>query len=136
MEGILLSRVKPAQPQVEAKIFLSIANPPFRRLLGGCTCVPMSGKSEMDIDYLAKLARLALTEEEKTKFSGQIDEILNYINKLKEVDVSGVEPMAHASPVFNVWQDDTARPGLTVEQALRNAPSQRQNMIVVPKVID
>ena len=51
-------------------------------------------------------------------------------------DVTGVEPMAHASPVFNVWEADTARAGLPVEAALRNAPAQRQHMIVVPKVVE
>lgn len=96
----------------------------------------MSAKSELDIDYLANLARLALTEAEKVKFSQQLGDILHYVEKLGQVDVTGVEPMAHASPVFNVWQDDTARPGLTVEQALRNAPARRQNMIVVPKVVE
>ena len=56
--------------------------------------------------------------------------------KLKQVDVTGVEPMAHAAPVFNVWREDVAQPGLSVEQALRNAPAQRQNMVVVPKVVE
>lgn len=98
--------------------------------------VPMSVKSAIDIDYLANLARLALTSEEKQKFSRQLGDILQYVDKLKQVDVNGVEPMAHASPVFNVWEEDVARTGLTVEAALGNAPVQRQNMIVVPKVVE
>ena len=96
----------------------------------------MSSDSDINIDYVANLARLALTDEEKARFTRQLGDILHYVEKLKGVDVSGVEPMAHASPVFNVWQEDVARPGLSVEAALRNAPAQRQNMIVVPKVVE
>jgi aspartyl-tRNA(Asn)/glutamyl-tRNA(Gln) amidotransferase subunit C len=96
----------------------------------------MSAKSDLNIDYLANLARLALTGAEQEKFARQLGDILHYVEKLKQVDVTGVEPMAHASPVFNVWQDDVARPGLAVEDALRNAPVQRQHMIVVPKVVE
>ncbi len=96
----------------------------------------MSANSDLNIDYLANLARLALTGMEREKFARQLGDILHYVEKLKQVDVTGVEPMAHASPVFNVWQEDTARPGLSVEDALRNAPAQRQHMIVVPKVVE
>ncbi|AOS46329.1 Glutamyl-tRNA(Gln) amidotransferase subunit C [Lacunisphaera limnophila] len=96
----------------------------------------MSAGSDLNIDYVANLARLALTDEEKARFARQLGDILHYVEKLKQVDVSGVEPMAHAAPVFNVWQDDVARAGLTVEQALRNAPAQRDQMIAVPKVLD
>jgi len=96
----------------------------------------MSANSDLNIDYLANLARLALTGAEKEKFSRQLGDILHYVDKLKQVDVTGVEPMAHASPVFNVWAEDVARPGLPVAEALRNAPAQRQHMIVVPKVVE
>ncbi len=96
----------------------------------------MSAGSDLNIDYVANLARLALTPAEKEKFARQLGDILHYVDKLKQVDVSGVEPMAHAAPVFNVWQDDVPRAGLSTEQALRNAPAQRQNMIVVPKVVE
>lgn len=96
----------------------------------------MSSAPQLDIDHIAKLARLALTPEEKAKFSQQLGDVLHHIEQLAKVDVSGVEPTAHASPVFNVWQDDVAQPGLAVEDALRNAPAQRQNMVVVPKVVE
>ncbi|HEY8994751.1 MAG TPA: Asp-tRNA(Asn)/Glu-tRNA(Gln) amidotransferase subunit GatC [Lacunisphaera sp.] len=96
----------------------------------------MSADSDINIDYVANLARLALTDEEKTRFARQLGDILHYVEKLKGVDVTAVEPMAHAAPVFNVWQDDVPRSGLSVEQALRNAPAQRQNMIVVPQVVE
>jgi aspartyl-tRNA(Asn)/glutamyl-tRNA(Gln) amidotransferase subunit C len=96
----------------------------------------MSAGSDLNIDYLANLSRLALTAAEKEQFARQLGDILHYVEKLAQVDVTGVEPMAHAAPVFNVWQDDTPRPGLTQEQALRNAPAQREHMIVVPKVVE
>jgi aspartyl-tRNA(Asn)/glutamyl-tRNA(Gln) amidotransferase subunit C len=96
----------------------------------------MSNDSNLNLDYVANLARLALTDAEKGRFAGQLGDILQYVEKLKEVDVTGVEPMAHAAPVFNVWEADVARPGLTAEEALRNAPVQRANMVVVPKVVE
>ena len=96
----------------------------------------MSTPSDLNLDYVANLARLSLTVAEKTEFARQLGDILQYVEKLKQVDVAGVEPMAHASPVFNVWEADVACAGLPVESALRNAPAQRQNMIVVPKVVE
>ncbi len=96
----------------------------------------MSAPTDLNIDHVAHLARLALTPEEKAKFSSQLGEVLAYIEQLKKVDVSGVEPTAHAFPVYNVWADDIAQPGLPVEEALKNAPAQRNNMIVVPKVVE
>lgn len=91
---------------------------------------------DLNIDHVAKLARLALTPEEKATFSQQLGDVLHHIEQLSKVDVSGVEPTAHAFAVYNVWQDDVAQPGLTVDQALRNAPAQRENMVVVPKVVE
>lgn len=96
----------------------------------------MSAAPQLDIDHVAKLARLALTPEEKAKFAQQLGDVLHHIEQLSKVDVSNVEPTAHAAPVFNVWADDIAQAGLSVELALRNAPAQRQHMIVVPKVVE
>ena len=96
----------------------------------------MSSAPQLDIDHVAKLARLALTPEEKAKFSQQLGDVLHHIEQLAKVDVTGIEPTAHASPVFNVCQADVAQPGLSVADALRNAPSQRDNMIAVPKVVE
>jgi aspartyl-tRNA(Asn)/glutamyl-tRNA(Gln) amidotransferase subunit C len=97
---------------------------------------PMSSSSEFNIDHVAKLARLALTPEEKSVFSEQLGHVLHHIAELSKVDVTGVEPTAHAFSVSNVWQEDEARAGLTLDQALRNAPARRDNMIVVPKVVE
>ena len=96
----------------------------------------MSSAPQFNIDHVARLARLALTPEEKTEFAQQLGDVLHHIEQLAKVDVSGVEPSAHAFAVHNVWQEDVARPGLTVEQALRNAPARRDNMIAVPKVVE
>jgi len=96
----------------------------------------MSAPSDLNIDHVAKLARLALTPAEKEKFSQQLGDVLHHIEQLKKVDVSGVEPTAHAAPVFNVWSDDVAKPGLPVDLALKNAPAQRDHMVVVPKVVE
>jgi aspartyl-tRNA(Asn)/glutamyl-tRNA(Gln) amidotransferase subunit C len=96
----------------------------------------MSQPPDLNIDHIAKLARLALTPEEKATFSQQLGNVLHHIEQLGKVDVSGVEPTAHAFAVSNVWQEDVARPGLAVDQALRNAPARRENMIAVPKVVE
>lgn len=96
----------------------------------------MSAPADLNIDRIAQLARIALTPEEKAKFSEQLADVLTNIEKLKQVNVDGVEPTAHAFPIYNVWADDVAQPGLSVEDVLRNAPSKRDNMIVVPKVVE
>ncbi len=96
----------------------------------------MPDPAGLNIDHIAKLARIALTDEEKARFSEQLGDVLAYIEQLKEVDVSGVEATAHAFPLYNVWDEDVPRPALPVEVALGNAPATRENRIVVPKVVD
>ena len=96
----------------------------------------MSQSTDLNIDHVANLARIELSPEEKIKFAQQLGEVLHHIEQLSKVDVSGVEPTAHAYPVFNVWSEDVPQPGLSVEDALRNAPAQREHMIAVPKVVE
>ncbi len=96
----------------------------------------MSAHADLDIDHVARLARLALTPEERARFASQLGGVLDHVAQLSEVDVSGIEPTAHAFPVFNVWAEDKPAPGLPVEAALRNAPAQRDHMVVVPKVVE
>ena len=96
----------------------------------------MSSPADLNLDHVAKLARLALTSEEKATFAHQLGDVLHHIEQLSKVDVSNVEPTAHAAPVFNVWADDIAQAGLPVELALKNAPAQRQHMVVVPKIVE
>jgi len=97
----------------------------------------MSESPHIDIDYVANLARLDLSAEEKIKLGTQLDDILGYFDKLNAVDVAGVEPMAHAHRVFNVWREgDEPGPTYTPDVLLRMAPEQRDNQVVVPKVVE
>lgn len=96
----------------------------------------MAAAPDLNLDHVAKLARIALTPEEKAKFAAQLGDVLHHIEQLAKVDVTGIEPTAHAFPVVNVWRDDVAEPGLPVEAAIRNAPAQRDHMIAVPKVVE
>jgi len=96
----------------------------------------MAGNSDLDVAYVAKLARINLTEDEAKIFQKQLDDVLKYVEKLREVDVTGVDHTAHALPVFNVFRDDAPREWFTVEQALSNAPRQANALFVVPKVVE
>jgi aspartyl-tRNA(Asn)/glutamyl-tRNA(Gln) amidotransferase subunit C len=97
----------------------------------------MSETPHIDIDYVANLARIELTEEEKAKLGSQLDDILGYFEKLNAVDVEGVEPMAHAHSVTNVWREGD-QPGLVFdpEVLMKMAPESRDNQVVVPKVVE
>ncbi len=95
-----------------------------------------SEHAEMDIDYVANLARVALTAEEKERYGAQLSNILGHFQKLREIDVTGVEPSAHPFDLENVWQADIPVQGFTSGEALRNAPATRDNQVVVPKVVD
>jgi aspartyl-tRNA(Asn)/glutamyl-tRNA(Gln) amidotransferase subunit C len=96
----------------------------------------MADSPDLNIDRVAELARIALTPAEKAEYSAQLGEVLKHIEQLKQVDVTGVEPSAHAFPVENVWADDVVQAALTAKAALQNAPSQRDNMVAVPKVVE
>ena len=91
---------------------------------------------KFDISYVAHLARLDLSEEEKAKFSAQLKDILAYVDKLGELDVTGVEPTAHAVPLTNVLRKDVARPSLDRAKVLQNAPKQAQDLIIMPKIVE
>jgi aspartyl-tRNA(Asn)/glutamyl-tRNA(Gln) amidotransferase subunit C len=91
---------------------------------------------EIDVKYVAHLARLSLTPDEEEKIGAQLGHILGYIEKLKEVDVSGVEPTAHAFPLVNVSRHDEARPSMSQQDALRNAPAQANGLFIVPKIVE
>ncbi len=92
--------------------------------------------SEIDVKYVAHLARIALTPEEEQKIGAQLGNILGYIEKLRELDVSQVEPTAHAVPLTNVTRPDEIRPSLPTEEALRNAPAQANGLFLVPKIVE
>jgi aspartyl-tRNA(Asn)/glutamyl-tRNA(Gln) amidotransferase subunit C len=89
-----------------------------------------------DLSYVANLARLELSDEDVAMFEPQLQGILSYMEKLDAIDVSGIEPTAHANPVLNVTRPDEVRPSLPVEEALRNAPKSANDQFVVPKVVE
>ena len=91
---------------------------------------------DFNIKYVAHLARLKLSPEEETQLGAQLGNILGYIEKLKEVDVTGVEPTAHAFPMVNIFRPDEVRPSLSNDDALRNAPKRSSGLFVVPKVVE
>ena len=92
--------------------------------------------AEIDVKYVANLARISLTPEEELKLSAQLGNILGYIEKLKEADVTGVEPTAHAFPLVNVTRADEVRPSISNEDALRNAPAKAGGLFMVPKIVE
>ncbi len=95
----------------------------------------MSGV-EINVKYVAHLARLSLTPEEEQSIGAQLSSVLGYIEKLKEVDVTGVEPTAHAFPLVNVVRPDSTRPSLSHEASLSNAPAQANGLFIVPKIVE
>ena len=96
----------------------------------------MAGTSDLDVAYLARLARINLTEDEAKLFQKQLDNVLKYVEKLRQVDVSDIDAAGRALSVFNVFREDSARDWFTAEQALSNAPRQANGLFVVPKVVE
>ena len=90
----------------------------------------------IDIKYIAHLARLNLSEKENANFAGQLEDILKYVNKLKQVDVAGVEPTSHVFPLKNIVREDKPKPSLPVSEVLKNAPGKAGDFFTVPKVIE
>lgn len=87
------------------------------------------------VRHVAKLARLALDDAELARLGGQLEAILGYVAKIDEVDVSGVEPMAHAAQLTNVLREDAVEPPLPLEKVLQNAPETDGPFFKVPKVL-
>lgn len=92
--------------------------------------------SIQDVEHVAKLARLELSEEEKQTFTGQLNAILKYAEQLKELDTDGVEPTSHVVPVSNVLREDVNRPSLPVEKVFLNAPEEEDGQFKVPAVLE
>ena len=91
---------------------------------------------DLDVRYIARLARLELSDEEVARYQTQLGDVLTFVEALRKVDVSAVEPTAHASPVFNVFRQDEARTSFTPKEALANAPRQANDLFVVTKVVE
>jgi len=92
--------------------------------------------TEIDVNYVALLARLSLSEEEQTRFADQLKNILHYVDKLKQLDVANIEPTAHAVPITNVLRADVVKPSIPTELALKNAPQKANNLFIVPKIVE
>src|ERR1700678_60797 len=88
-----------------------------------------------DVRHVAKLSRLAVSEDHLRRLTSQLELILGYVNKLSEVDVTGVEPMAHALPLHNFFRNDVVEPSLPLEQVLQNAPETEGPFFKVPKIL-
>ena len=88
-----------------------------------------------DVEHIAKLAHLKFTDEEKTALVHDLNEILSYMEKLKEVDTSAVEPLSHVNPLENVFREDIVVPSPSREEMLKNAPDRTEEFFKVPKVI-
>ncbi len=88
-----------------------------------------------DVEHIAELARLKFTDEELNNFTGQLNEILAYVEKLNELDTENVEPLSHPVEGSNVFREDLVKPSITTEEALKNAPEKDEQFFHVPKVI-
>ena len=88
-----------------------------------------------DVKKVATLARLALPEQRLQTLTAELESILHYIDKIKQVDTTGVEPMAHALPVENVLRPDVPEPALPLDKVLQNAPETDERYFKVPKII-
>lgn len=91
--------------------------------------------NKKEVEHVAHLARLHLTDEELTQMTAQLDTILSYMAKLDELDTSGVEPTTHAFSITNAFRDDLVRDSLGQDEALANGPQQKGAMFVVPRII-
>jgi aspartyl-tRNA(Asn)/glutamyl-tRNA(Gln) amidotransferase subunit C len=88
-----------------------------------------------DVEYIAELARLRLTDDEKAVYAGQLNSILAYMEKLGTLDTSEVEPLSHVLDATNVMRDDVVTPSLPAEKVLGNAPDRTEKFFRVPRVV-
>lgn len=92
--------------------------------------------SMQDVEHVAKLARLDLTEEEKQTFTGQLNAILKYAEQLNSIDTDGVEPTSHVVPMSNVMREDEVRPSLPIDKVFLNAPDEEEGQFKVPAILE
>ncbi len=89
-----------------------------------------------EVEHVARLSRLSLEAAEIDALTGQMDQLLGYVEKLNELDTDEIVPTAHAVPLENAFRADEIRPSLGLERALQNAPQTEASCFVVPKVIE
>ena len=92
--------------------------------------------TQQEVEHVATLAHLKLDQEEITTFTGQMDAILSYVDKLSGLNTDGIIPTSHAVPMENSFRTDETRPSIGTEQALANAPERVEEFFKVPKVIE
>ena len=92
--------------------------------------------TQKEVEHVAKLAQLELSEDEKGIFSRQLSAILTYMDQLKTLDTRGVEPTMTVLPTENIFRDDEVRPSLPQERALANAPEQADGFFRVPRILE
>lgn len=95
----------------------------------------MAKINRSEVEHVAELARLHLTEDEVEQYTGQLDAILNYMEKLNTLDTTDVVPTAHVIDMDNVVREDQVTPSLTVEEALANAPAKTRGFFRVPRIL-
>jgi len=91
---------------------------------------------KMDIEKVARLARLELSEEERETFGNQLEQVLTYMEQLNRLDTSGVEPTSHAIPIYNLFREDEVRPSFPQEEVLAIAPAEEEGHFKVPRIIE
>ena len=91
---------------------------------------------KMDIEKVARLARLELSEEERETFGNQMEQILTYMEQLNRLDTTGVEPTSHAIPIYNVFREDEVKPSIPQEEVLAIAPDEEDGHFKVPRIIE
>jgi len=96
----------------------------------------MARNSDLDVAYVARLARINLTDAEAKVFQKQLSDVLKYVEKLHQADVSHVEAAAHALPIYNVFREDVPRDWFAAKEALSNSPRQANGLFIVPKVVE
>jgi len=88
------------------------------------------------VEHVARLARLDLGPEEKERMRGQLDAILGYVEQLRRVDTTGIEPTAHVLPLVNVFREDEVRPSYPADAMLANAPELEDEQFRVPRILE
>jgi aspartyl-tRNA(Asn)/glutamyl-tRNA(Gln) amidotransferase subunit C len=91
---------------------------------------------KVDIEKVARLARLELSEEEKVTFGNQLEQILTYMEQLNRLDTTGVEPTSHAIPIHNAFREDEMKPSFKQEEVLSISPDQENEHFKVPRIIE
>jgi aspartyl-tRNA(Asn)/glutamyl-tRNA(Gln) amidotransferase subunit C len=92
--------------------------------------------SRADVQHVARLARVGLSDQEMDQLASELDHILDAMQALRQLDTSAISPTAQVIPLRNVMRDDTARPAWPVDEILKNAPATRDGQFVVPPVLD